>query len=117
MGNATRSGLGSPRVEERNWMPIYAITIQVVTTLLLSIRLLSRLRPGGLPGLDDIFITIAWLLASALTAVVLLGSFIPFTTSCQCLPGAQESTDMDGIDIYGMSHHRIGLQDGWYSDP
>lgn len=67
--------------EERNWLPAYAITIQAITTALLSIRLISRVRSGGQAGLDDAFITIAWALGTGLIVVVLLGSFnvvIPF---------------------------------------
>lgn len=46
-------------------MPAYAITIEIVTTLLLAIRLLSRVnRTGGKLGLDDVFITIAWAIAT-----------------------------------------------------
>jgi hypothetical protein len=103
--------------EMRNWMPAYVIAIEAATTLLLSIRLLSRLRrTESQPGLDDIFIFIAWLLGVALTVTVLLGSFTVFTVFHHVtisLPGAQESAGMDGIGIYGMSRRKIGLQDGW----
>jgi hypothetical protein len=51
--------------ERRTWIPAYAITIEIVTTLLLAIRLLSRVnKTGGRLGLDDVFITIAWAIAT-----------------------------------------------------
>lgn len=46
-------------------MPVYALTIQIVTTLLLTIRLISRVNgTGGRFGFDDVFITIAWAIAT-----------------------------------------------------
>lgn len=55
-----------------NYLPPLVITIQIVTTLLLWIRLVSRLqRTDGRPGVDDILIFIAWVLGSALTVIVL----------------------------------------------
>jgi hypothetical protein len=59
--------------EKRRWMPAFIIPIEVTTMLLLVIRLTSRLRrTGGSPGLDDLFISIAWICASANFACVLL---------------------------------------------
>ena len=57
------SGSGS---EKREWMPAYVITFQVVTTLLLGVRLISRFKKlGGGLGLDDLFIGIAWTISVA----------------------------------------------------
>ncbi|KAF1983648.1 hypothetical protein K402DRAFT_338074, partial [Aulographum hederae CBS 113979] len=48
-------------VHPRRWMPAYAITVQVITTLLLGVRIISRtLRLKTKTGLDDLFIVIAW---------------------------------------------------------
>lgn len=54
-------------------MPSFAIPIQVVTTLLLAIRLINRFTTRGSFGLDDVLIAIAFILGSALTALVLVG--------------------------------------------
>jgi len=54
-------------------MPAYAITIQVTTSILLVIRLFSRiLRTKARAGLDDAFIVVAWLFGLALTVLTLL---------------------------------------------
>jgi hypothetical protein len=53
-------------IERRTWMPAYACTIIVVTTVLLGIRLVSRLHKfGGGLGLDDIFIVLGYVVAVA----------------------------------------------------
>jgi hypothetical protein len=55
-------------------MPPFAITIEVFTTILLAIRLWSRFqRTGGRLGLDDLFISIAWALATVGVGFILLG--------------------------------------------
>jgi hypothetical protein len=55
-------------------MPIYAITIEATTTILLIIRLVSRFsRVGSRLGLDDAFITISWAIASANIVLTVLG--------------------------------------------
>jgi hypothetical protein len=55
-------------------MPFYAIPIQVVTTLLVGIRFISRLGPYSVrPGLDDVLIFIAWTLGTLCTALALYG--------------------------------------------
>jgi hypothetical protein len=52
-------------------MPIYAITIEVITTVLLGVRLISRFNKlGGRLGLDDIFIVLGWIVAVAMTSAV-----------------------------------------------
>jgi hypothetical protein len=61
----------------RGWMPEYAITIQVVTTLLLAIRLTSRInRIGASVGLDDVLILFAWLFGLALTVLIVYCEFL-----------------------------------------
>jgi hypothetical protein len=55
-------------------MPVYALTIQVVMTVLLGIRLISRFqRMGGRLGLDDAFISMAWIIGTAGVVLTLLG--------------------------------------------
>lgn len=46
-------------------MPVYALTIQTISTLLVSIRFLSRVNgTGGKFGFDDVCIAIAWAIAT-----------------------------------------------------
>ena len=60
--------------ERRTWMPAYALSIQVLMTVLLGIRLVSRFqRMGGRLGLDDVFISIAWIIATAGIVLTTLG--------------------------------------------
>lgn len=60
--------------EQRNWMIALVLPIQIVTTLLLWIRLLSRFhRSGGQPGFDDVLVFVGWVLGTSLSATVLLG--------------------------------------------
>jgi len=62
--------------ERRTWMPAYALTIQITTTLLLGIRLVTRFqRTGGKLGLDDLCITIGWAIATANIALIILFSY------------------------------------------
>jgi hypothetical protein len=57
-------------------MPAYAITIQVITTLLLAIRLISRAkRVGGRVGIDDVLIFFAWLFGLGLTVLIIYCEF------------------------------------------
>jgi hypothetical protein len=66
------------QLQHLDWMPEFAITIQVVTTTLVTIRLVSRLtKVGGEPGLDDLLIAIAWILGLALTVVIVWGESHP----------------------------------------
>lgn len=57
---------------ERNWMPAYALTIQIIVTFLVWIRLISRFSPNGRFGFDDVLIFLAWILGTLLTAVCIL---------------------------------------------
>ncbi|KAK4997559.1 hypothetical protein LTR66_003038 [Elasticomyces elasticus] len=59
----------------RNWMPAYAITLQVLTTILVSARFWSRLkRQAGGFGTDDSFILLAWIFATLLTTLFTIGA-------------------------------------------
>jgi hypothetical protein len=58
--------------QERNWMPAYALTVQIVTTFLLWTRILNRFTTRGQVGFDDVMIFLAWILGTALTILVLL---------------------------------------------
>jgi hypothetical protein len=61
----------------RGWMPAYAITIQVITTLLLGIRLISRVKGvGGRVGIDDVLIFFAWLFGLGLTVLIIDCEFL-----------------------------------------
>jgi hypothetical protein len=58
-------------------MPAYAIPLEVVTTMLITIRILSRFnRNGGRLGVDDIFVVLAWMTATTATGLVVWGTFI-----------------------------------------
>lgn len=62
--------------DRRTWMPIYAITIEATTTILLIIRLVSRFsRVGSRLGLDDACITISWAIASANIVLTVLATY------------------------------------------
>jgi hypothetical protein len=58
--------------QERNWMPEYALTVQIITTFLLWTRVLNRFTTRGQVGFDDVLIFLAWVLGTALTILVLL---------------------------------------------
>jgi hypothetical protein len=58
----------------RNWIPPYAIIFQILTTFLLALRLGSRLnKGGGRLGIDDAFISLAWVLGFTITILVIYG--------------------------------------------
>jgi hypothetical protein len=60
--------------DRRTWMPAYAIPLQVLTTILLGIRMLSRFsRSSGRLGLDDGFLIIGWVLSTAAGSLVIVG--------------------------------------------
>jgi hypothetical protein len=59
--------------ERKNSMPAIAVSIEVVTTVLLVIRIGSRFTTRTRFGLDDALITAAWFLGIGLTVSVLLG--------------------------------------------
>lgn len=65
---------GNLHAHRRTWMTPYAVTIEILTTVLLGIRLGSRIsKLGGRPGLDDILITAGWLIGLGLTITVIYG--------------------------------------------
>jgi hypothetical protein len=63
--------------DTRQWMPAYALTMEVATTLLLGTRLYSRLRhAAGSPGLDDVFITLSWITSTVSIALIIEGKVL-----------------------------------------
>lgn len=67
--------------ERRNWMPAYALAVTIIITFLVGVRLLSRLRgTASKLGLDDGFISAAWMISMASTAYVLVGAYL--TLNC-----------------------------------
>lgn len=61
----------------RRWLPAYSIVIEAVTTLLLTIRMISRInRIGGLPGMDDVLIFVAWIFGFAMTTLIVYCEFL-----------------------------------------
>ena len=102
--------------EQRNWMIAFVLPIQIVTTLLLWIRLLYRFnRSGGQPGFDDALIFVAWVLGTGLSATVLLGMADLFKELSSELTVSQERTSMDTIVTYGTSLWIFGQRPHWYS--
>lgn len=60
-----------PHGERRKWMPAYALTLIVISTILVILRLILRLRRhGGGFGLDDALLVPSWMLLVAFTVVV-----------------------------------------------
>jgi hypothetical protein len=68
--------MASELIERRAWLPAYVISIQVVTTILLWIRIGGRLAGKSTSGLgiDDFLIVIAWILGTTLAALAVLGT-------------------------------------------
>jgi hypothetical protein len=64
--------------EQRNWLPAYTITLCVAASLFLGVRLLSRWhllkcqQTAGRFGVDDLFITMAWALSIAWSALIVI---------------------------------------------
>jgi hypothetical protein len=68
--------MASESPERRAWLPAYVISIQVVTTILLLIRIGGRLagKLASRLGIDDVLIVIAWILGTTLAALAILGA-------------------------------------------
>jgi hypothetical protein len=65
--------------KQRNWMPVYYSILATFSAILLAIRLLSRLlRVGGRFGIDDFFITLAWLVSVPAGVLSVIGLFAQF---------------------------------------
>jgi hypothetical protein len=78
-----RRAIDMTSTQQRNWMPEYALTIQIITTFLLWTRIISRFMTRGQVGFDDVLIFLAWILGTALTILVLLCKFgPPFVKIC-----------------------------------
>jgi len=58
--------------DQHDCMGPYAITLEIVATLLLWVRLISRFWTKKL-GLDDLFILIGWIFGIAGITITLLG--------------------------------------------
>jgi hypothetical protein len=55
--------------EERNWMLPYGAVLASISTIVIALRLYSRI-PGTL-GLDDFFIVLAWIMSIVTTALTI----------------------------------------------
>ena len=74
----------NPHPVKREWMPPYAITIEIITTALLIIRLVSRYNKlGGRAGIDDVFVTIGWFFGLLTTIGICYGKV--FKDCCHCV--------------------------------
>jgi hypothetical protein len=68
---------GNLHAHRRVWFTPYAVVIEIITTILLGIRLGSRIsKLGGRPGIDDVLITIGWLVGLGLTIISIYGSLL-----------------------------------------
>jgi hypothetical protein len=56
-------------VEERNWMLPYGAALATISTVVIALRLYSRLQDKL--GLDDFFIVLAWMLSTVTTALTI----------------------------------------------
>jgi TRAP-type C4-dicarboxylate transport system permease small subunit len=60
--------------DRKTAMPALAVSIEVVTTVLLFMRISSRFTNGhSTIGVDDVLIVLAWITGLGLTIAVLLG--------------------------------------------
>jgi hypothetical protein len=59
-------------IVERNWMLPYGATLATISTIVIALRLYSRM-PNKL-GLDDFFIVLAWILSTATTALTIFST-------------------------------------------
>lgn len=98
---------------ERNWLPAYALTIQIVVTFLVWVRIISRLTTNGRAGFDDVLIFFAWILGTLMTAACILCMYTPrFDTtstdrfSCASLWVQQAYM---GSASQGLVERRIGM--------
>jgi hypothetical protein len=82
-------------VEERNWMLPYGVTLATISTIVIALRLYSRL-PGKL-GLDDIFIVLAWMLSTVSTALTIWSK-------------DQTSTKVQTLTCFALSMHKLRSQ-------
>jgi hypothetical protein len=58
----------------RGWMLPYALVIVIVTTILLVMRVVTRInRSGGKLGIDDALIMASWCMCTAMVALVIYG--------------------------------------------
>jgi hypothetical protein len=68
---------GNLHAHRRTWFTPFAVSLEIITTVLLGIRLGSRIsKLGGRPGVDDVLITLGWLIGLGLTIVCIYGSFL-----------------------------------------
>jgi hypothetical protein len=74
----------------RTWMLPFGLTIEIISTLLLGVRLISRFkRIGGSPGFDDALITIGWLLGLGMVICCIYGEHILSLWAATHIAGAE----------------------------
>jgi protein-S-isoprenylcysteine O-methyltransferase Ste14 len=99
--------------EQRNWMAAYAIPIQVVTSVLLWIRIATRFSSHGHLGLDDILIVFAWVLGTVVTGLVLYCEFWQAHRGTLTHIALQQRTSSESIVTSGMCHRNSGGEQLW----
>jgi hypothetical protein len=95
------SGFSDPHQDhsKREWMPAYALTVETVTTLLVAVRLVSRLnRTAGRAGIDDILICGGWLTGLAMTVLIVMCMYRDVARTC--------GQDTNLTDSYDEIWHR-----------
>ncbi|QDS67865.1 hypothetical protein FKW77_007831 [Venturia effusa] len=103
--------------ERRTWMPSYALAIQTISTLLVGIRFLSRVNgTGGRFGVDDVFIGIAWAIATVNIGLIIkfaysfgLDRHIWDVAPYQWVPGAQYSFIIAGLFVWSSALTKIAI--------
>lgn len=100
--------------DRKTALPALAVSIEVVTTVLLFMRIGSRFTAGhSTIGVDDVLIFLAWITGLGLTIAVLLGAFQDlnrqFTSNV-----LQALRSMVSIDMYGMFHWSNSPGADWF---
>jgi hypothetical protein len=67
-------------VVERTWILPFAVVMETIAFIFIAVRLISRLHPthtGGKVGIDDLFISIGWVLQMASTVLIVQRKLSP----------------------------------------
>jgi hypothetical protein len=96
----------------------FGLTIEIVSTLLLAIRLIARSRGlGGKPDLDDVLIAIGWLLGLGVTVCCIYGEPI-FPTDAATYIDRRRKTRLGRahapFEPVDLAHERPGMPLCWW---
>ena len=79
-------------VEERNWMLPYGAVLATISTIVIALRLYSRIR--GQLGLDDFFIVLAWMMSIVSTALTIWSKTPTFSEAAR-------------TNLFSLSNHKL----------